>query len=271
MDGFSWLITLIGIFLVFLVLRDVYLTVLHGDNNGPIANWIKKFLWAMIMAVVKLFHTNRDTLFSFAGPIIIVITFTLWLAIYILGFSLIYWPHVEQFRAFDEITQIGFFEILYFSGVNGTIIGFGDITPVHGGMRIISFLQSGLSIAVFLGFVTYLTNVVPGVIYRNALTLRLWLETNHTGDGTIAVNSLANDDSKYIYLRIKALFDILQKVHQKMNRFPILDFIYRSKDPAYSPEMMLKTATELAIAAQVISNDQHYRRLLPVSKNLEIP
>lgn len=269
MEHWTWIITLLGAALTLLALVDVFLTVLHVDTDGPIAWAVFQAVWRVIMGAVRAVPATRRSLIALAGPTMVVVTFTLWIGIFILGFALIYWPHMGLFRAEDEYALFGFLEALYFSGVTATVLGYGDLTPMHGGLRIVSFLQSGLGFALLTGIVAYLINVISGVTERNTLALRLREATDRTSDGTVAViRSLRHEEIGDLRMRLQTLLEAMQHNHQKMHELPILNLFYRSKDPMYSPELMLQSAAQIAIAARVVSADPRHRRLTPASEEL---
>ncbi|MEX1063073.1 MAG: potassium channel family protein, partial [Balneolaceae bacterium] len=269
MEDLNWLISLLGIAVTLLISIDVILTVLHIDTEGPVAWVIFQSVWRVFQKLIRLFPRTRRTLVALAGPVMIVATFAVWIGIFVVGFALIYYPYIGLFRADEEFMLLGFYEALYFSGVTATVLGYGDITPVEGVLQIVSILQSALGFALLTGIVTYLINVVTGVSDRNALALRLWSENGQTGDGTNAViRSLSCEKSSDLRLRLQTLLDIMYNVHQKIHQFPILNLFYRSKDPIYSPELMVRSAMQLSVAARVISADEQYRRLRAVSDEL---
>lgn len=269
MDDLSWLILLVGVIVILIVLMDVFLTVLHVDTDGPVASRIIKINWKFMMFLVRIFPSSRRIIISLAGPFMMTSIFVFWILTYTLGFSLIYWPYMDLFRTGSEITSLGYIEALYFSGNTATVLGFGDISPLNNIMRIISIIQAGVGFALLTAIVTYLINVVSGVTDRNTLSLGLWAETGQTGDGIVAVvRSLAYEEGEDFQMRLQQQLQLIYKVHQKMHQYPILDLFYRSKEEIYSPEYMIKSATEMAIAAQIVSSDPKYKRLVPVSKEM---
>lgn len=269
MGDLSWLIALFGVILVLVIICDIILTVLHVDTDGPVAWSVFQIIWLSCMKVMRSFPSLRRRIISSAGPLMIVATLAIWIAIFIVGFALIYWPYLDYFYFEDEHIAPGFIHALYFSGVTATVLGYGDLVPLTGALQITSFLQSGIGFALLTGIITYLINVVSGVSERNALALRLWAETGSSGDGTAAVlRSLDVEEIGDLRLRLQTLLVTLHTIHQKMHQFPILDLFYRSRDPKYSPEFMIRSATQIAIAVQILSADQKYRRLKIVSEEL---
>lgn len=221
------------------------------------------------MHLTRLFPLSRSSLVAMAGPLMIVTTITAWIGLFILGFALIYWPYLHYFRSDDEFVVLGFIHALYFSGGTATVLGFGDISPLSGALQVISFIQAGLGFALLTGILTYLINVVSGVSERNALALRLWTITGCTGDGTVAVvRALKHEEIADLRLRLQSLHDVLYIIHQKMYQFPILDLFYRSHQLIYSPEYMIRSAAQIAIASQILATAPTYRRLTNVAEEL---
>jgi hypothetical protein len=269
MEDWSWLVAALGGALVLLVLVDTFLTVLHVDRDGPIASLLFHAVWTPLIALSRQVPTLRRSLVGLAAPAIMVTTFAVWMAGFILGFGLVYWPFMEQFRADEGHAVLGFAEALYFSGVTATVLGYGDVTPTRGWLQVLAFIQSGLGFALLTGIITYLINVVAGVADRNALSFQLWLATGRTGDGTRAViRSLAHEGSEGLLHRLQLLVHSAGRVHQKMRQFPILDVFYRSRDPVYSPELMLRTLAQVAVAARIAAADRRHGRLIPAAQEL---
>jgi len=268
MEDLNWLIACFGVILILFIVYDIMMTVLHIDNDGPVAQSIFQIIWWGIMKIIRMYPKARRNLVAIAGPMMIVSTVAIWLGLFILGFALIYWPFLDHFYIDGEASP-GFILALYFSGVTTTVTGYGDLTPLSGTLQITAFLQAGLGFALITGILTYLINVVSGVSERNALALRLWAETGRTGSGTVAVlRSLDYEEVGDLRLRLQTLLVSIHTIHQKMHQFPILDLFYRSKEPVYSPEFMIRSAARISIATQILSADKKYMRLKTVAEEL---
>lgn len=269
MEEINWLISLFGVILVLIVLFDIIQTVLHLDDEGFIAGFLFEGIWSTGMKVVKVIPSYRRTLVSMAGPAMIITTIAVWVGLFIVGFALIYWPYLDQFRSDHAYATLTFIDALYFSGVTASVLGYGDITPLSGILQIVSFIQASLGFALLTGILTFLISVVSGVSDRNALALRLWAETGRSGDGTNAIlRSLKNEKIGDLRLRLQTLLGRMHSINQKMHQFPILDLFYRSRDPLYSPEVMIRSITQMAITTKILSSDENYRRLKNVAEEL---
>jgi voltage-gated potassium channel Kch len=269
LEDLSSLIAIAGTALVLIVLVDVFLTVLHINTDGPVATATFLGVWRSVVVVSRLAPRARRALLALAGPTMIVVVFGVWITLFILGFALIYWPFVDLLHFNPEPAFAGFLHALYFSGVTATVLGYGDITPVSPVLMVVSFLQSGLGFALLTSIVTYLISIVTGVSERNALALRLWVETDRSGDGVVALARwLPDEEPADVRSRLQGLVRQAATVQQKMQHFPILDLFYRSRESAYSPEDMIKAAAEIALAARIIAGSPAYRRLRPLAGEL---
>lgn len=264
----AWIVTPLGGLLVAVVLVDVFLSILHLDRDGPIASNVFHLVWRPIVAASRAAPRVRRSLIALAGPLIIAATFALWIGVFILGFALVYWPHLDRFVV-DTPGAPGFLEALYFSGVTGTVLGYGDVTPATPVLKVVSFLQAALGFALLTGIITYLLSVVSSVAERNALAFRFWTATGRSGEGTQAViRILRAEGSEGLLLRLHTLLPAMQGVLLTMHQFPVLDLFYRSESPEYAPELIVDTAVDLAVAARVAAAAPAHRRLGPAADEL---
>ncbi|MGF1586093.1 MAG: potassium channel family protein [Bacteroidales bacterium] len=259
----------VGIGMVLFVMTDMLLTILHIDSDGPFTKFVLHSVWKAFMSITLLLPGQRRLILSFAGPFMIFLIFSLWIFIFTFGFSLIYWPYMHHFRAQDELGILGFWDALYYSGTTASVLGFGDITPLHNAFKIISFVQAGLGFAFLTGIVSYLINLTNGISERNNLSLHLWVETRSSINGTWAVaDPLMYEKPEDFLDRLRKIREMIHYVHQKMRNYPILELYYRSRDPVYSPELIIHLSSQIAISSYIISSHNYYRRLRPAAVEL---
>lgn len=265
MDAFNWIVTIVGFAAVIAVLIDVFFAVLHVDIEGAIAPSLHRLIWCLTLLGARWMPRYRRHVLALAGPTMIVLTSIAWMGLFIFGFACIYWPHLNAgYRTEDEISVLTFVDALYYSGITGTVLGYGDITPVSGWLKIAAFLQSGLGFALLTGIVTYLLNVVSSLTERNALSARLQSETGGTGDGIqFVVRSLALESGNDATRRLASLRESLHHLSEKMHQFPIVDLFYRSMDPARDPEPMIETLTQIALTAKLATGATKYQHIRP--------
>jgi hypothetical protein len=166
------------------------------------------------------------------------------------------------------LETLGFIDALYFTGVTGTVLGYGDITPLTPGLRILTFFISGYGFLLVTAAITYLLSVVNGSTERNILALRVHSATDHTGDGVTMVEQLVKrHDANGLRDRIEELAMELRSVQERFHQFPILDLFYRSRRDSHNPEPMLYALAEGSIAIAVLARkDPHIE---PTSHELD--
>lgn len=269
MDGWLTVATIAGVLLITAVVIDVLLTVLHVDLDGPIAGTVQRGTWRVARAIRRL--TGRDRLvLGLAGPAMIALGFLTWIALYIIGFGLLYWPRLQQLRFDEELGPPGFVDALYFSGNTATVLGFGDISPITGALKMIVIFQAGLGFALVTAVVTYMINTVAGVAERNALARRVWVETGDERDGVAGViRSLRCEAVSDLRERLASLARELYGVAERMHELPVLVMYYRSMDRTCDPELMIKGVAGLAVASRLVAAAPAGRRLGTVADDLE--
>jgi hypothetical protein len=268
-DSWSWLAVSAGTFLVVVILVDVFLTVLHIDRDGPVARRLHLGIWRATGALSWLVPRWRRGLLGLAGPLMITVTFGVWVAGYIVGFALVYWPFPDGFHFDSRPATFGFVDAVYFSGKTGSTLGYGDITPATPALQILAIVQGSLGFGLLSGAVTYLLNIVSGVTERNAMALRVDGETARSADGVEAVvRSMRYETADHLRDRFLALAHKLRGVQRRMAQFPILDLFYRSVDPTCDPERMVRALAEMAIAGQVLAGATPAARLRLASLDL---
>ncbi len=268
MDFLDLVIIVSGTFLVLLVLLDVFLAVLHIDISGIIAPRIFRFIWRSAIFLSSALPRLRRQILALAGPVMMVSIFLIWIGLFILGFSLIYWRNLPSYRGEAELGPLGFIDALYYSGITGTVLGYGDISPLTGAMKACAFIQSGLGFALLTGIVAYLLSVSGGVTQRNSLALFLSAATQGGEGGIRFLTRSLESTGADLFERLFFLCHSLQGLHERMHQFPILDLFYRSLDRLRDPEPMLLALTEIAIGAQLLTLSPTHRRLRPVAEEL---
>lgn len=189
--------------------------------------------------------------------------FALWAGLYVVGFAMIVWPHLETYRTASGQEATTFVDALYYSGVTAAVLGYGDISPRTGGLKVLAFVEAGLGFAIISGVVTWLLNVVSGVSARDALALRMKQDTGGTHDGVHLIeHSLVGDkDGARTAAQLHDLTQAVQQLQPRLRQFPVLDVHYRSLDAALAPERMVQSLATAAIAASVLGEEDGLRSL----------
>lgn len=169
--------TALGLGVLFLVVYDVYATILHArGQSGPIGESLNRTLWRLIRAIAfKLSRRRRHRLLNAVGPLLLPLLVIAFIFLFIVGFALIYYPRMpEQFAIQPGAQSPPWIESVYFSGLTLTTVGYGDIAPHTTAMRIVSLLESASGFALISLAITYLVAVYRALERKRAVALSFY-------------------------------------------------------------------------------------------------
>lgn len=166
----TWVLTAVGAVLVLLTLRDIFRTLWHPRGFGALVRQIFVVTWRLVRAA-----PIGPTL-GLAGPIALVVTAFVWTAGLVVGFALVYLPHMPD--AFGLSSQAGTQESdlvnsLYISFVTLVTLGFGDITPTRGWLQLLVPFEALLGFVLLTAAISWVLQIYPALVGRRALARRL--------------------------------------------------------------------------------------------------
>lgn len=240
-----------GLLLTLLVVREVWLTVLHADAEGAFATVIRRGVWRLATVVGSQHPMPRRRVLALAGPAIIVLTFVAWIGVLILGVTLVVWPMLHHYSTDSALGTLTFLDAFYYAGGTVTVLGYGDISPLSAQGQVLTVAASAVGFTMFTAMASYLIEVVNGLSIRNRFTLAVHDEIRHT-DGTNALAGvLADEGTAEARQRCRIWADHLRTVDELVHRYPLVAFTYRSHRTEYDPEPALRHIAEAAVAALV--------------------
>jgi hypothetical protein len=96
MKAVAWASTVTGIGLLGLVALDIYRTILHSrGRSGPVTEALTRAVWRLVRGAA--FHRSRagrHRLLNHVGPLLLLAIVATLVALLILGYALLYWPHL---------------------------------------------------------------------------------------------------------------------------------------------------------------------------------
>jgi hypothetical protein len=168
----DWFVTAVGIVMVVAALRDVFHTLWHPSGRGSLSTLVTSTLWRLSRAP----HAPAR-LADVAGPGAMAVVVLLWTSIVVVGWTLIYWPHMPEAFSFapglvpEQRSNI--LDALYLSLVSLSTLGFGDIVPVSGWLRLAAPLQALVGFTLLTACVSWVGQIHPALTRRRVLALRL--------------------------------------------------------------------------------------------------
>ncbi|MCX4776935.1 potassium channel family protein [Streptomyces sp. NBC_01264] len=168
----NWLITAAGATLVLTLLRDVFHTLWHPTRHGGLSRLVMTALWRLPSSL-----TPRRRASGLAGPVAMVAVVAMWALTAVVGWALIYWPHMPDAFTYTAglrpADHAGFLDAMYVSLVHVSTLGLGDIAPTAGWLRILAPMEALVGFALLSATVAWTLGIYPALARRRALALRL--------------------------------------------------------------------------------------------------
>jgi hypothetical protein len=153
--------TVTGIGLLGLVALDIYRTILHSrGRSGPVTEALTRTVWRLARGVAfRCSRSRRHRLLNHCGPLLLPGIVATLVALLIIGYALLYWPHLPtDFNVQEKAQSSRGIEALYFSGITFTTLGYGDIAPHSGPMRLLALSEALTGFGFISLAVTYLVS-----------------------------------------------------------------------------------------------------------------
>ena len=168
----EWVITVLGVGLVVVVVRDVFHTLFHPVGHGSIAPQVMKLVWRLL----RLFPSDRR-IASLTGPLGITAVIITWGVTAVLGWMLIYFPQMPNAVSYSsELNPAGRNELidsLYLSLVTVATLGFGDMVPTSPWLRVAAPLEALFGFMLVTAAVSWVLQIYPALHRRRVLALQL--------------------------------------------------------------------------------------------------
>lgn len=164
-----------GILCIFVVLLDAFETIIlprRATGRFRLTRIFYKLTWGPWRAVTKLVCTprRRETVFSFYGPLSLILLLVVWAAGIVAGFALIFYALGSPLQ--DGLRGPGFRSDLYVSGTTLFTLGLGDVVPKNSETRELIVLEAGLGLG-FLAVVMGYFPVLYGAFSRREVSISL--------------------------------------------------------------------------------------------------
>ncbi|MFI1731174.1 potassium channel family protein [Streptomyces acidicola] len=170
----KWLVSLLGAGLVMITLRDLFHTLWHPTRHGGLSRLVMTGLWRL----ARRFPVRRRVV-GLVGPVAMVTVVGMWAATVILGWAIVYWPHMPGAFTFapgsKAAQEPALLDSVYLSLVTVATLGLGDIAPGEGWLRLVSPLEALVGFALLTATVSWVLAIYPALTRRRVLAVRLAL------------------------------------------------------------------------------------------------
>ncbi len=168
----DFVFTLAGAAVVAVGLREIFHTLFHPWARGGLSKTVFHAAWVASRTMGHRYGSG-------VGPAVMVAVIVAWVALQVVGWALIYHPHVPEAFTYAEGAGAGTgaapdaVEALYISLMALGTLGYGDVVATGGWLRLIAPLEALIGLAVLTAALTWFTQVYPPLLRRRALALEL--------------------------------------------------------------------------------------------------
>lgn len=222
------LVTAVGLLVVALALRDIFHSLLHPAGRGRLGLTVMRATWRAVGMAAR----GRPGRLALAGPLTLVAVLATWAAMLGLGWALVVWPWMPDGFVFAESLgrpeHPSFADAVYVSLVTLTTLGFGDITPSDGLLRVLLPLEALLGFALLTASISWLLALYPPLSRRRSLAYELFLLREAARDAQVP-DVLAGGAAATLY---SDLTSRIVTVQHDLATFPIT-YYFRDEDERF--------------------------------------
>jgi Ion channel len=233
-------LTLAGALLIALALRDVFDVLFHEAGRGVLSRGIVRGVWRLF----RRFASGRDGVFTIAGPLALGAVIAVWAVLLIVGWALVYWPHLPDGFNFGSgvVSEGSLLDAFYVSVVTLSTLGFGDITPDTGALRVIAPLQALIGFGLLTASISWLLSIYPVLSRRRALAYEVNLLLGSEMTIGKSVLSLGAGSAEAIYAELTSR---LVAVGRDLATFPVT-YYFTEDDDRFSLPVAMPALLDLA-------------------------
>jgi Ion channel len=164
-----------GVALIAVVLWEAFETIVlprRVSRRVRLTRFFYRFTWVPWILLAGRYKNKkrRDALFSYYGPLSLLLLMALWAATLVVGFGLVHYGTNSSFSGAIFPSRLG--NALYISGTTLFTLGLGDITPASATARLITVLEAGIGFGFFALVIGYLP-VLYQAFSRREVTISL--------------------------------------------------------------------------------------------------
>jgi hypothetical protein len=223
-------IVLIGAGLVFIGLRDIFQQLFRPSGGGSLSRFIMRVVWRSFRRLA----VRRPGALALAGPGVLLSIIATWVVLLVTGWALIFWPYLPDEFVFasglERPEQGGFIDALYLSLVTLTTLGYGDITPESGPLRVLAPLEALVGFALLTASISWVLSVYPVLSRHRALAHEITLIRDAESETGIDVSQTGE-----VAEILDSLTSQLVAVRGDLLRFPITYYFYSDDERSALP------------------------------------
>jgi len=212
----------------------------NETTRGVLAHGVTRGVWR----VFRLIGRGRRSLFPLAGPFAILAVVATWATMLILGWTLIYLPHMPQEFTLGPGVDAGarFVDSLYLSMTALSTLGLGDVAPNTAVLRVLTPLESLVGFGLLTASISWLLSIYPVLSRRRSLAYEVNLLTESQDELGLDLVELDPSAAQGIY---SELMTRLVAVERDMATFPVA-YYFPANDARFELSATMPKLLELA-------------------------
>jgi hypothetical protein len=165
-------LTAVGAAMIALAIRDAFDALFHPEGRATIGRTISRAIWRVLRR-----PGPGHPLFPLAGPLALISVIATWSLLLIVGWALVYLPHMPEQFSFQGARPSGsdLTHSLNVSLVTLTTLGFGDITPRAEALRLILPFEALVGFGLLTASISWLLLIYPVLARRRSLAYEIAL------------------------------------------------------------------------------------------------
>lgn len=221
------LATLFGAGLILAALREVFQQLFRPNGGGSLSRALMRTVWRAFRRLA----VHRPASLALAGPGAFLAVIASWSMLLVVGWAFVIWPRLpEEFlyaSGLGDSNHGGFLEALYLSLVTLATLGFGDIVPTSGPLRVLLPFEALIGFGLFTAAVSWLLSIYPALSRRQAFAHEVTLLRESEREPGSAVTEVSADAADRMLL---SLTSQLVTIQGDLVQFPITYYFHQGDE-----------------------------------------
>lgn len=239
--GMAVLFTLLGVGLILIAVLDIFQTLFHPAGRGAMSDWTAHLVWKCFRRIAERY----SGVLTYAGPVAILLIISTWTACTLVGFALVYLPHMGSQYVYDPginpANHRGFWEAMNAS-IGALMTLSQGMAPKSAWLGLVRGLEAIIGFGLLTASVSWLLSIYPVIEARRSAAERASLL--HGAELRNQID-LVHDCGDRAHEWIMALAADIASIRNQMAQFPI-SYYFHVGEPQTSLAGTLPYLYELA-------------------------
>ena len=248
---FDLIVLIAGALLVALVFIDALATTLAvGAGAGPLTRRLVGPAWRGLLRLHQ--PGNPSALLRIAGPVLLVTTVLVWVALLWAGWSLVLLAGEGAVVNATTRAPAGSADVIYYAGFTVFTLGVGDFVASTSTWRLVTSGASFTGLFLITLAITYLISVISAVVARRAVAIRI----NALGGSAseIVARGWAGDSFSSAFVQqLVALTGELATTAEQHLAYPVLHYFHSGDRGTSAPIAVARLDDAMMLLQRVVA------------------